>query len=171
MRYSYLGWQSNTEGRRIAAASLAVAVVVLLSACVLGGCSSSTRSVTAYCQTFYRQGTQFRNQVQTSDNNMSQNPLGGIISLLTVPSRLATFFGQLDSVAPPSIEPQVAQIQQAFQQEVNNATKDITNPVGGLLDGLASAIETGPAWTAVNNWTDTNCGPPPGTKWLSGSSG
>jgi hypothetical protein len=82
---------------------------------------------------------------------------------------MATFFGQLDAVAPQSIEPDVAQIQQAFQQEINNAGQDITNPIAGLIGGLASSIETAPAWTAVNNWTNANCGPPPGTKWVSGS--
>jgi hypothetical protein len=141
---------------------------MVLSACILGGCSSSTNSVASYCQTFYRQGTQFRSQFQNS--NSSSDPLGALASLLTAPSQLATFFGNLAAVAPASIQPQVAQIQHAFQQEVNNAGQDITDPLGGIVSGLASAIETGPAWTAVNNWTDSNCGPPPGTKWLSGSS-
>jgi len=147
--------------------ALAGALALSVVSIGLGGCSSETRSVTAYCQTFYQKGTQLRSQFQGAANNMSRNPLAGIVSLLTAPSQLATFFGELDKVAPPEIEPQVAQIQQAFQQEVDNATKDITNPVGGIISGLASAIATGPAWTQVGSWTGANCGPPPGTKWLS----
>jgi hypothetical protein len=112
-----------------------------------------------------------RDEFQGVDEHMTQDPLAGIVALVTAPAQLADFFGKLDAVAPTSIEPEVRQIQQAFQQEVNNATKDLTNPVGGVISGLASAIETGPAWTSVNRWTESNCGPPPGTKWLKGSGG
>jgi hypothetical protein len=149
---------------------LVAIAVLLLAAGALGGCSSaSTRSVAAYCHTFYQQGTQLRNQWQGVGNNMNRDPLGALVSLVAAPSQMATLFGQLDEVAPQSIEPDVAQIQQALQQEVNNAGQDITNPIVGVIGGLASSIATAPAWTAVNHWTDTNCGPPPGTKWLSGS--
>lgn len=158
----------STNRSRRASASAASLLVLAMLAPGLGGCStdSSARSVSAYCKTFYQRGTEFRSQFQGSGANGSQNPLKAIVSLITVPAQLADFFGALDKVAPPDIEPQVAQIQQAFQNEIDNATKDITNPVGGFIEGLASAIETGPAWNAVNNWTDANCGPPPGTKWL-----
>lgn len=47
--------------------------------------------------------------------------------------------------------------------------QDITDPLGGLVSGVAEAIEADPAWDAVNSWTDTNCGPPPRTKWMNGS--
>ena len=149
---------------------LVTVAALLTTAIIFGGCSSaSARSTAAYCHTFYQQGTQLRNQWQGVDKNMNQDPLGGLLSAVTIPSQLATFFGQLDTVAPLSIEPDVAQIQQAFQQEVNNAGRDITNPIAGLIGGFASSFETAPALTAVNNWTNTNCGPPPGTKWLTGS--
>jgi len=161
---------SETYGRPTTIAVISVTLAVLMSACILGGCSNSTNSVAAYCQTFFQKGTQLRNQFRNSDNNMSQDPLSGIVSLLTAPSQLATFFAELQAVAPSSIEPQVAQIQQAFQQEANSAGQDASDPLGGLIGGLASAVETGPAWSAVNSWTDANCGPPPGTKWLNGSS-
>jgi hypothetical protein len=92
-----------------------------------------------------------------------------MVDVISAPAQLADFFGDLAAVAPSSIQPQVAQIQAAFQKEVNGATGDLTNPLGGIITGIASAIETGPAFQQVNNWTETNCGPPPGTKWLNGS--
>ena len=152
---------------------LALSGVFILSGMAISGCSTSSsgRSVDAYCMTFYEKGTQFRNEYLKVDANESNDPLGALVALITAPSQLADFFGDLAEVAPPSIEPQVAQIQAAFQKEVNGATGDLTNPIGGIINGLASAIETGPAWSAVNSWTDSNCGPPPGTKWLNGSQG
>jgi hypothetical protein len=103
------------------------------------------------------------------NTNASKDPFGAIVAIATTPSQLANLFGGLAAVAPSSIEPDVAEIQAAFQKEVNEATRDLTNPVGDLLNGLSSAIETGPAWDALDNWTGTKCGPPPGTKWPNGS--
>lgn len=163
---------STRDGRHLTSGLLTSIVTVgALCGTLLSGCSSSTstRSVAAYCTTFYQKGTQFRNQFLNAD--ASNDPLAAIVGLISAPAQLADFFGDLATVAPLSIEPQVAEIQAAFQREVNDATKDLTNPVGGVITGIASAIETGPAWDAVNNWTGTNCGPPPGTKWLDGSQG
>lgn len=164
-KMSLAGMKRKLHGRA-RAPFLTVAALLLVAITLDGCCSTSTRSVASYCQTFYQQGTQLRNGWQSADDAMSQDPLGGLITVAAVPSQLATFFGQLDSVAPQSIEPDVSQIQQALQQEVNNAGQDITNPISGLIGGLASSIETAPAWAAVNNWTDSHCGPPPGAKWL-----
>ena len=151
------------------AGTLGILFTLTSGALLLSGCSSSPRSISAYCTTFYQKGTQFRNEYLNT--NASADPLGAIVAIVTAPSQLADFFGELDAVAPSSIEPDIAQIHGAFKKEVDGATGDLTNPVGGLLNGLASAIETGPAWNAVNSWTESNCGPPPGTKWLSGSQG
>ena len=160
---SSVGFPMKLRG---ATGALLVAVaMLLLTAVAFGGCSSaSPSSVAAYCHTFYQQGTQLRNQWQSVDNNMNQDPLEGIVTVIAVPGQLASFFGQLEAAAPSSIEPEVAQIQQAFQNEVNDAGQNVTDPIAGLIGGLASSIETAPAWTAVNNWTEANCGPPPGTK-------
>jgi hypothetical protein len=149
--------------RRNNARVLALTFAAAVSGLVVSGCSSSDRSVAAYCTAFYQQGTKFRSQYE--DPN-SKNPLNLIVSLISAPQQLATFFGNLAEVAPNSISPQVSQIQNAFQQEANNMGRDATNPLGGLISGVVSSIETGPAFQAVNTWTDTNCGPPPGTRWL-----
>lgn len=145
-----------------------LAFIVAVGGLLLPGCSSassSDRSVSAYCTTFYQQGTKFRSQYA---NPNSQNPLNLIVSLISAPEQLATFFGNLAQVAPNSISSQVSQIQSAFQQEADHLGQDATNPLEGLISGVVSGIETGPAFEAVNTWTDTNCGPPPGTRWLKG---
>jgi hypothetical protein len=135
-----------------------------LSLCSCG----SGRSVAAYCETFYRQGTALRDQWAGSSN---RDPLDALLTLFEAPQQLELFFARLDSVAPGSIEPDVAAVQQAFKQEVSSLGSAATNPLGGILGGLVSGIANAPAFQAVDNWTSQNCGPPPGTKWLSGDSG
>ena len=70
--------------------------------------------------------------------------------------RLANFFQKLAAVAPDSIEPDVQDLQNTFQQEANNLGNDMTDPLGGLASGIAESLEYAPAWNAVNNWTESN---------------
>lgn len=166
---AYCGRWLRSERFRGATALIATVAIVLCGLALTGCSSSPTRSVAAYCTTFYQKGSQIRSEYLNVD--ASKNLLGAIADVISAPAQLADFFGDLAAVAPPSIQPQVAEIQAAFQKEVGGATGDLTNPVGGIITGIASAIETGPAWNAVNNWTEDNCGPPPGAKWLNGSQG
>jgi hypothetical protein len=121
----------------------------------LSSCSSSDQSVAAYCQTFYQQGSQIRSEF--SNSGASSDPLATIADLFSVPVQLANFFQKLASVAPDSIEPDVQDLQNAFQQEANSLGNDITDPLGGLASGIAESLEYAPAWNAVNNWTESNC--------------
>lgn len=74
-----------------------------------------------------------------------------------MPVQLANFFGKLAAVAPQSIEPDVQDLQTAFQQEANNLGNDATDPLGGMVAGITESLEYAPAWNAVNNWTQANC--------------
>ena len=109
----------------------------------------------AYCQTFIQRGGQIRSEFSNSD--VSADPLGTIADLFSVPVQLANFFGKLAAVAPQSIEPDVQDLQTAFQQEANNLGNDATDPLGGMVAGITESLEYAPAWNAVNNWTQANC--------------
>jgi hypothetical protein len=115
------------------------------------------RSVAAYCNVFYGQGSAIRSEY--SNVNAQSDPIGALGAIFSAPDQLANFFGQLENVAPMTIEPDVATIHQAFQQEANELTSD---PVEALLGGLVVGAATSGASNRVNQWTLQNCGPPPG---------
>jgi hypothetical protein len=148
-----------------ARARIAAALSLFLAATLLGGCGSR-RSIAAYCETFYRQGTELRSQWAAIDKNTNQDPLATLVALFGAPQQLEVFFARLDKVAPDSIEPDVAAVQQSFQQEVDGVGSAASNPFGAVLGGLVSGLANVPSFQAVDTWTEANCGPPPGTKWL-----
>ncbi|HUY10040.1 MAG TPA: hypothetical protein VMW80_11470 [Candidatus Dormibacteraeota bacterium] len=88
--------------------------------------------------------------------------------LITAPEQLANFFDQLDKVAPSDIEPDVGTLQKAFQKESDSLAQDLTDPMAGIVSGLATGLSSVSAYEAVDKWTVDQCGPPPGTKWTNG---
>ena len=149
---------------RSSAGAAGVATLLLVLAVLVGGGVWAyehfhhDRSVEAYCAVFYGEGGQIRSEY--TGLNSQSDPIDSLGAILSAPSQISGFFQQLENVAPMSIEPDVAILQQAFQQEANDL---ISDPIGGLLGGLEDSAATNAAANSVNQWTLQNCGPPPGT--------
>jgi hypothetical protein len=151
-----VGFPVQLQRRSAWAVSLVCLVVVPI---LLGGCGT-TRSVAAYCQVFYGQGAQVRNNLAPTNDSDPFEVLG---SLVDAPSELANFFGQLDAVAPASIEPDVAAMQHTFQQEAGEQSNVATDPLDDIVGGLLGGLGSQQAAQAVTTWTLHHCGRPPGS--------
>lgn len=139
----------------------AAATVVCLGSApiLLSGCGT-TRSAAAYCQVFYGEGSKLRATYSSADAN---DPLQALGTILSAPSQLASFLGQLEAVAPGTIEPAVATLQQAFQEEANEEGDAATDPIGALFGGLVAGLSSQQAAQEVTQWTFRHCGAPPGS--------
>ncbi|MGY1728095.1 hypothetical protein ACI79J_14090 [Geodermatophilus sp. SYSU D01062] len=134
-----------------------VAVSVTLTACGQG------RSVEAYCDVFYGEGQELRDAWTQAGN--TDDPLAGMAAMFSAPRDLATFFGRLAEVAPDEIEPDVAALHDAFQEQADSlgsqAGELMDNPLGALAGAFAAGLSTSGAEQRVNQYTLDNCGPPP----------
>jgi hypothetical protein len=136
-----------------------VSTTLLAGAILVAGCGGSSRSVSAYCKTFYGQGSALRQQWLQADQQTSADPLDALGQIFAAPQELANFFNRLDAVAPSDIEPDVKLIGQTFSAEASSLSSG--NVIQSLASGLVSSVTSEGAFNAVNQWTLTNCGPPP----------
>lgn len=127
-------------------------------ALLLSGCGT-TRSVAAYCHVFYGTGAKLRDSYASA--TYANDPLQALGTILSAPSQLANFLGQLAAVAPMIIEPAVATLQQAFQEEAGEAGGAVSDPLGALFGGLVAGMASEQAAQEVTQWTLAHCGPPP----------
>ncbi|TFV88575.1 hypothetical protein [Blastococcus sp. CT_GayMR16] len=146
-----------TRALRVITRSAAVALLLsLLAAC--GG-----RSVEAYCETFYGEGQELRQQWIDAGN--TEDPFAAMGTIFSAPRDLAAFFDRLEKVAPDDIQPDVAQLRDAFQQQADSmgdtAAGMFSNPLGTALGSLAAGMSTSGASQRVDAYTLENCGPPP----------
>jgi hypothetical protein len=133
-------------------------------ALLLAGVSAcGGRSVEAYCETFYGEGQELRQQWIDAGN--TQDPLAAIGSIFSAPRDLAAFFAELEEVAPEDIQPDVAQVRDAFQEQADSmgetAAGMVENPLGTALGSLATGLSMSGAMQRVDSYTLENCGPPP----------
>ena len=157
---------TSRPGRLIGVAAIPVVVTLLLAGC------GAARSVANYCSVFYQDGQTIRQNAEKAQQN------GDLLSMLSElassPAQLADFFDKLDAVAPDDIEPDVAQLRDAFKKEadsVGSTGVGLDGLIGSAANGLMLGLSSYQAAQHVDSYTSKNCGPPPGSSSSPGSNG
>ncbi len=119
------------------------------------------RTVANFCST-YESGKQQLLQQWSKEENQGNDSFSklvrGFATVAGEPTDLVNFFGKLDGVAPGNIEPDIATIKTAFQNE-NSAmsTAASGNFLGGLGSGLMAGFQSQGAFERVNDYIKKNC--------------
>ncbi|MBX6388683.1 MAG: hypothetical protein IRZ08_06735 [Frankia sp.] len=111
-----------------------------------------------YCDTFWSQVESFQSQMEGAQD---ADALTQVAAVVAAPQELATMFGRLAKVAPEEIEPDVAVIRDAFQEQADNMGDTFSDPFGTLLSGLLSSAQIEGSWQRVDDFTIENCGTNP----------
>ncbi|HEX4493381.1 MAG TPA: hypothetical protein VH914_19410 [Acidimicrobiia bacterium] len=138
---------------------VSIACVLATAALVapLAACSHSTpRSVTAFCNTLAQQKQQFLSEYDTS----GQDPLQGFVTGMSSLGEIPVIFDRLDKVAPPDIEPDVAAVRDSFKQQLGSVSGMASNPLGGLIGGIASSLTAAGPFQRVSDYVTANCPDP-----------
>lgn len=132
-------------------------ISVVLTCCVIGGigCSSSRRSISVFCSTYWQNAVQFYDRDQGAVDHHQQ--LQNFVNLVSAPNDLAILFGKLDVVAPSEIEPDVAALRDAFKQVSGSLGKSITDPLGAIVGNLGTGLSVLNSFNRVNDYLNSNC--------------
>jgi hypothetical protein len=123
------------------------------------------RSVQAFCSTYEQQAISLHSKYEGQDNAISaesqSDPLGamfeGMGSMLSAQGDLVTMFSMLDQVAPPQIEPDVANVEDSLKQEETDTDSMGTNLLGSLAGGLITSMQSAGSYQNVNTYIKDNC--------------
>jgi hypothetical protein len=151
--------------RGLAAGLTAAAVAIAVAGCnddeaaPAAGSSPSERSVDAYCATFYGEGSELHNQWAASSGG---DPLTQVVTLVAVPGDMAVFFDKLDKVAPDDIEPDVAAVRDSLKRQLDSlGSVSASDPLSTVLQQFMIGMSSNGSWQRVNDYTASNCEPPP----------
>lgn len=133
----------------ILAAGITITVVVIH---VTAGPS---RSAAAFCNVYFQQKHQY---LATYASRSYQNdPLGGLLNAIGAMSDWVPIFEKLDAVAPPSIEPDVANVADSLKQEQQAAGQEFSNPLGALGSSLTAALMSSASWDHLDQYVRQQC--------------
>jgi hypothetical protein len=138
-----------TGRARLIAGAIAVLLCIITVASVAAAASGPTRSVKAFCTTYYTQV----NKIWQMGHMKTGSELGDAFQSVAAVSELPVMFNALDKVAPDTIEPDVANISASFQQVEQSANGTLS----GLGGALAASIMSAGSWENFTQYTNANC--------------
>jgi hypothetical protein len=128
---------------------------ITITVVVIHVTAGPTRSAAAFCNVYFQQKHQY---LATYANRSYQNdPLGGLFNAIGAMSDWVPMFEKLDAVAPPSIEPDVANIADSLKQEQQDAGQELSNPLGALGSSLTTALMSSASWDHLNEYIQQHC--------------
>lgn len=145
--------------RPVVSASTAL-LVVLLAVAMLTGCAPK-RSVAAFCGVIKDQSLQLHAKYMKADQNAQSQTFGGELSalgtMLGTEGDMELMFRKLDQVAPDDIEPDVAQLLDAFEKAQDAAGGSFSNPLGAIGGSLVAGLSSMGAEHDVETYVNQNC--------------
>ena len=133
----------------------ALAVTITVTVVIVHAVSAPTRSAASFCQVYFQQKKQY---LTTYDSQGYKNdPLAGMLNAMSAMSDWVPMFEKLDAVAPPDIEPDVANIVDSLKKEEDAAGEELSDPLGALGSGLAAAMMSTASWDHVDQYIAQNC--------------
>jgi hypothetical protein len=134
---------------------LCMVAAAALVACLTAACSSSPPTAADFCRTLAQQKAQY---LSTYGNMSDSNGLEDLVKAISAIGQWVPIFEALQQNSPPAIEPQVANIVSSLKQEEQEAASEASDPLGGLVAGLMTGLESSGSWQQVNNYINANCG-------------
>jgi len=128
---------------------------VVIGAGLVTGCSSPPPTAADFCQTLAQQKAQY---LSTYGNTSGGNVLEDLVKVISAVGQWIPIFETLQQNSPPAIEPQVANIVDSLKAEQQEAANEASNPLGALVSGLMTSLESSGSWQQVNNYINANCG-------------
>lgn len=127
----------------------------IIGAGLVTGCSSPPPTAADFCQTLAQQKAQY---LSTYGNTSGGNVLEDLVKVISAVGQWVPIFETLQRNSPPAIEPQVANIVDSLKEEQQEAANEASNPLGALVSGVMTSLESSGAWQQVNNYINANCG-------------
>jgi hypothetical protein len=129
--------------------------VTALGGCLVTACSSPPPSAADFCRTLAQQKAQY---LSTYGSGSNGNGLEDLVKVIAAVGQWVPIFEALQQSSPPAIEPQVANIVSSLKQEQQEAGSAASNPLGALVSGLMTSLESSGSWQQVSNYADAHCG-------------
>jgi len=84
--------------------------------------------------------------------------LSGLAALTSLPHAIAVMTGDMAAVAPSGIRSDLLAVQSSYQQATKAVGSIGTDPIGALVNGVASGLAVSDSQQRVDAWLQKNCG-------------
>lgn len=124
---------------------------------VLAGCGGSERSPEAYCKAFYETGAPIRESYVEADENLEEDPLGSISTLLSAPGDMVVIFSHMADHAPDEIRSDTEAARDSLKEQQDSLGDALSDPLGALGKGLINGLTSSGSFSRVDAYLNRHC--------------
>jgi hypothetical protein len=124
---------------------------------LLVGCGGSERSPEAYCRAFYETAAPIRKSYVEAGNEVENDPLQSIVTLMGSPGDLSVIFDSMVAHAPDDIRSDTEAARDAMKQGQEAVGEGLSDPLGALGKSLGAGLTSSGSFQRVNDYLDEHC--------------
>jgi hypothetical protein len=124
---------------------------------LLTGCGGSERSPEAYCKAFYETAAPIRESYVEAGNEVEEDPLQSIVTLLGSPGDLTVIFDSMAAHAPDEIRADTEAARDAMKEQQDAIGEGLSDPLGALGKSLGAGITSSGSFSRVDSYLNEHC--------------
>ena len=134
-------------------------IFVLASALTLAiaGCGGSERSPEAYCKAFYETAAPIRETYVEAGEDVEEDPLGSIATLLGASGDMTVIFSHMADHAPDEIRSDTEAARDSLKEQQDSMGDALSDPLGALGKGLISGLTSSGSFSRVDAYLTQHC--------------
>jgi hypothetical protein len=136
---------------------LGASALLLVLVGLLGGCGGSERSTEAYCKAFYETATPIRESYVEAGEEVEDDPLQSIVTLLGSPGDLSVIFDSMAAHAPDEIRADTEAARDAIKEEQEAIGDGLSGPLGALGKSLGAGLTSSGSFERVDSYLNEHC--------------
>lgn len=131
--------------------------VTLVAAIGVSSCGGTERSSEAYCRAFYETAAPIRESYIEADEQMEEDPLGSVLTLLGSPGDMAVILDTMAERAPDEIRSDTEAARDAIEEQQDALGDALSDPLGALGSGVIAGVTSAGSFTRVDEYLNTHC--------------
>ncbi|MCA0180948.1 MAG: hypothetical protein LCH77_15455 [Actinobacteria bacterium] len=145
---------------RALAGMLAIAVGSIITT---AGCSAP-KTPESFCAVYASEKSSYLTQngdalkAIEGEDDAGAAGLKSLLALGTAMGDIVVMMDKLAQAAPDEIEPDIRNIHDQLQKQMENAGDNLDNPLAGLGSALSSGLLTAGSWQRFDSYVKNNCG-------------
>jgi hypothetical protein len=143
---------ANRQVRPLLVALTGFALLVVLAAC--GG---AERSPEAYCRAFYETAAPIRETYVEADEQMEEDPIGSLLTLLGSPGDLVVILDTMAAHAPDDIRSDTEAARDALAEQQDSLGDALSDPLGAIGGGLIAGLTSAGSFSRVDSYLAEHC--------------
>lgn len=137
---------------------LAIATAATFTLAIsLAACGGATRSPEAYCRAFYETATPIREHYVEVDEEVEEDPLSALATLLSTPGDLTVIFDRMAEHAPDEIKADTEEARDALKKQQESLGEAISDPLGAIGSGVIAGLTSSGSFSRVNDYLQEHC--------------